>query len=634
MLVFVPEPAVATRRLTPVLEAGVVAVGTLAAVAVHLQLWRAAWREPWVRGGDADFYLMVARSLGRHGSYLHNPSLGWPFGQHLADLPEGADNLHLLLLRLFAVLGRGPGAAVNLFFLATFATVAFTSHLVLRRLGCSRMASGVGAFIYAFAPYHFIRGEEHLLLSGYEMVPIGFLLALSLFDEPLPLLRERGRRGLQWRSGRTALVALAAICLASTGPYYFVFSMMLILLAGTLQSLGDRSWRPAASMGLIVGLGVLMFAVNVSPSLLMDLRHGTNTAVGQRSPFETQLYGLKISQLFIPRQAHRLDGLATAAQRSQGPIAAYQSEPGQQLGLLGAIALSVMLVAFALHAAGARRRAWLDERAATLVRRATVMAVACMLVGAIGGLSFLVSSAGLRQIRAWNRISVVIAFSTVVGLAVGFDRVTLSISRRLAGRPTRLRLAALGLATGLIVVAFADQGGSDTPPYTAIHAQYNSDAAFFAAVRQRLGAGAAVFNLPYQPFPEVSPRVGTGAYDEALGFIYQPTLNWSFGFMRGREPDYPRALESQAAPEWMTSIAAIGFTGIVLDRHGYSELDRARQEADISALAGPPTTSADGRYAFFDLRAYAETTKARLGPAGTAARAAQALALSTDTPGG
>ena len=280
---------------------------TVVAVAVHLRLWRAAWREPWVRGGDADFYLMLARSLGEHGSYMHNPNLGWPVGQDLADLPHGSDNLHLLILRFFAVLTGGPASAVNLFFIATFAAVAFTAHLALRKLGFSRISSGAGAFVYAFAPYHFIRGEGHLLLSGYEMVPIGVLLALMLFEEPLPLLRVDGRRGFDLRRRRTWLVVLAAVVLATTGPYYFVFSMLLVALAAACHALNARNWRPVIAGLVVIGVGVVSFAVNVAPSLLNLLRHGANPSVAQRSPFETQLYGLKIYQLFIPREGHRID---------------------------------------------------------------------------------------------------------------------------------------------------------------------------------------------------------------------------------------------------------------------------------------------------------------------------------------
>jgi phosphoglycerol transferase len=600
--------------------AGVSAVGVLLAVAVHLHVWRARLSEPFVRGGDADYYLMLARSLMRHGSWLHNSSLGWPFGQQLFDSPEGADNLHLLLIRLFGWLGGSPGAAVNLFYLWTFAAVAFTSHLVLRRLGRSQVASFIGAFVYAFAPFHFIRGESHLFLSGYEMLPIGILLALMLFDEPLPLLRESGLRGVRWRSRGTWMVLLAIAALASTGPYYFAFSMLLIVVAASLTSVSHGSWRPAVAGAWMVVVGVGVFVLNLSPSLLNQLRHGANAAVISRSPFETELYGLKIFQLFVPRQLHRIDVVARLSQRSQGP-ANLLTEPGQQLGLLGAIVLGVMLLAFAGRAFGMeRRRRWLGERDAQLIQRTSAFAVMCMLIGAIGGFSFFLSLV-VRDIRAYNRISIVIAFFTVIGLATAVDL--------LVARYASRRWLGVAAAILLVAVAFLDQGGQDTPPYASIHATSSSDASFFGSVRNRLGSGASVFDLPFQPFLEVPPRVGTGPYDEARGFIFEPSLNWSFGFMRGRQPDYPAVLETQPTGDWMRAISAIGFTGIVLDRAGYSDADRQRLETEIAALAGEATASPDGRYAFFDLRAYSASVRAQLGPNGIAALAARTLALHT-----
>jgi phosphoglycerol transferase len=608
-------------------EATVVAAITVAVVAVHLRLWRAAWREPWVRGGDADFYLMLARSLGQHGSYLHNANLGWPFGQHLADLPQGGDNLHLMAIRLLAVVTHGPAAAINVFFIATFAAVAFTSHLVLRRFGCSRLASGVGAFVYAFAPYHFLRGEGHLLLSGYEMVPIGVLLAFAVLDEPLPILRSNGRRGLDLRSPRTWLVVAAAIALASTGPYYFVFSMMLVGLASGFHALSAGKWRPIAAAALIIVVGAAAFVVNVSPSLLNDLEHGTNTTVAHRSPFETEVYGLKIFQLFVPREGHRVDLLARASERTLGDQVFYQSESGQQLGLLGAVSLVLILIIGGRRLAARRRDVSPDDARELLTSRLALFAIACMLVGASGGLSFLVSAAGLRDIRAWNRISIVIAWLTVIGLVTAIDQGGRWLQRRWASRPRRAPWAPALVVAIVAVIAFIDQGGKDAPPYAAIHAKYASDTAFFGAVRARLGDGAAVFNLPYQPFPEAPPRVQVGEFDEAVGYIYEPTLNWSFGVMRGRHSDYPKVLETQPAAEWMTSVASIGFTGIVVDRAGYTASDLALEESQIAELAGPALVSADSRYSFYDLRVFAADVRTRLGEAGTKARAAEVLAL-------
>jgi len=611
-------------------EAMVVAAGTVAIVAVHLRLWRAAWREPWVRGSDADFYLMLARSLGRNGSYLHNPNMGWPFGQHLADLPQGADNLHLAALRLLAAVTGGPGSAVNVFFVLTFAAVAFTSHLVLRRMGFTRVGAAAGAFVYAFAPYHFLRGEGHLLLSGYEMVPVGVLLALSLLDEPVPLLRAEGGRGIDLRSRRTWLVVVAAVALASTGPYYFVFSMMLVVVAAGIHALAARAWRPIASGALIVGVGVVAFAINVSPSLLNDLRHGTNDAVARRSPFETQVYGLKIFQLFVPREGHRIGLLARAADRSLGTQPFYQSESGQQLGVLGAVALVVILFAAARRLALRRGSASAGDSA--MLDKLALLAIVCLLVGASGGLSFLVSAAGLRDIRAWNRISIVIAWLTVVAIAIAIDRGGAWLRRRWESRPAQARWAPAALAVLAVLIAYVDQGGRDAPDYGRIHAGFASDSAFFATVHEDLGTGAAVFNLPYQPFPEAPPRVQLGEFDEAAGYIFQPGLKWSFGSMRGRHPDYPLVLQLLPVQEWMTSIAAIGFTGIVLDGAGYEDAERSTLDAQITSLVGPPIISADGRYHFYDLRAFATDVRSRLGPDGTAARAAAVLSSSSTPP--
>jgi len=47
-----------------------------------------------------------------------------------------------------------------------------------------------------------------------------------------------------------------------------------------------------------------------------------------------------------------------------------------------------------------------------------------------------------------------------------------------------------------------------------------------------------------EPFPE-GTRAGVGTYEEGRGFLFQPQLAWSFGFMAGRHPAYATALANQ-----------------------------------------------------------------------------------------
>ena len=41
-------------------------------------------------------------------------------------------------------------------------------------------------------------------------------------------------------------------------------------------------------------------------------------------------------------------------------------------------------------------------------------------------------------------------------------------------------------------------------------------------------------------------------------------LAWSFGFIRGRHPEYPLAFQRRPAQDWLTDLAAVGFRGPVI----------------------------------------------------------------------
>jgi hypothetical protein len=79
-------------------------------------------------------------------------------------------------------------------------------------------------------------------------------------------------------------------------------------------------------------------------------------------------------------------------------------------------------------------------------------------------------------------------------------------------------------------------------------------------------------------------------------------LRWTFGFMRGRHPEWPCALARRSPQDQAARARAVGIDGVVVDRR--SDLVPGEAEAPWRAVVGPPgVESSDGRYAFFDLRA-------------------------------
>jgi hypothetical protein len=92
----------------------------------------------------------------------------------------------------------------------------------------------------------------------------------------------------------------------------------------------------------------------------------------------------------------------------------------------------------------------------------------------------------------------------------------------------------------------------------------------------------------------------------------------------GTEADWAAGAIQGDTTDLLERAVALGFRGLVLDRRGYE--DRARED-EIRRITGDPGfASPDGTLAFFDLREYGRTVRARLGPDGMRALRATALA--------
>jgi phosphoglycerol transferase len=595
-------------------EAGLVGLAGLAVALVHYQVWRARFSEPFTPGGDADFYAMVVQGLGRNGQYFDNPDLGWPFAQQLHDVPQGVDNLNLLVLRVLVAITGKPWAAIHAYFFLTFMAVAAGGYVAFRYLGIRRWVAVLFALIYDFAPYHFIRGEQHLLLSGYHLVPLGLVLALSMFNAEPPLSRRRADGKARPTVRKHWWTVALIVAIGSSGSYYLVFTLGLVVVAAVLATVRKPSWRPAVAAGAVVAIGAATFVANVSPSLMYYAKQGQNAGVVARSPVETELYGLRISQLFVPRESHRIAPLAKISRLSQGSV--VPSESGQQLGGIGVIGLFVIVGAVGATALGRTK--------SSLVRKLVplgLIAIVCMVVATVSGFAFFISAAGLSYIRSWNRISIFLAFLALVGTACSLEW--------WLDRKPRSRGLLVGIGVMLMAITFVDQmSPTDVPLYKARHDTFVSNTQLFQRVAADQGRGAGVLMWPHVPFPESTRRGSTGAYDQVAGYIVEPDLRYSFGFVSGRHPDFPLAFEAKPAAEWLTDAVAVGYRALVIDRYASQGVQKmADVEPTLLPILGAPTmVSADSRYAYFDLRAFAADATATLGAdapwSGSALRAA------------
>ena len=584
------------RRLA--LEATVLATVTLAAVAWVLQLWHADLSIPlrYPPLDDTKFYLMLVKGIIEHGSYLTNAALGAPFGQQLYDFPQGGDDLSLLLIRGLGFVSSNPSVVLNLFFLLTFPLAALSAHFALRRLGLGAGAAGVAAVLFALLPYHFFRGEPHLLLSAYYAVPLGVLLFLELLA-PAPLFADRRR---------TLLTVGLCAAVGSANLYYAVFTLVL-LVAAALVSLGLRRRRTLRDALGVIGLIVTVLAVNLSPTLIYRAQHGANPALARTAAADQaspEGFDLRLADLVLPVPGSRIAPLRRLTARYDAAVApGYCDGCYASLGLVGTVGFGWLALGGLVALAGAG--GWLASR--RLARHAAVGVAVALAVGAVGGLSGLIEVLVTADVRAWNRISVVIAFLSLLAVALLLD----GLARRLRQRRHGRALGALALSAVLGFGVLEQTTAAFVPDYRGAARQWHSDARFVAEIEARLPRGARVFQLPYVPFPEGYPDTPIGdsvaayatKYEPVRGYLHSDTLRWSYGATKGRPADWAAQLADQPLALVEASATAAGFDGLWLDPAGF-EQPRARQVlgAVEATLASAPLLSPDGDLAFFDLR--------------------------------
>lgn len=555
---------------------------------------RAGFSVPYDYDGDASFYLMIVRNLRETGGYLTNPQVGFPHGGQLYDLPHGGDHLNLLLLRLFGLVLE-PGAAVNLFYLLGYVAAAASAFYVLRRLGAHLPFAAVGALLFAFMPYHLLRGEAHLLLSSYWLVPVAVLFVLTVMGEEPPFVASRRRWWPGWRiDGQARWVVAGCVAIGSTGTYYAVFFSYLAVVVGAIVSLARRHSRHLWSAVLMAATTMTVQVLNALPTLVYWWRNGQNPAVLTRRVQETEEYGLRIQQLFLPRADHRIGTLARWGYRAfAGPIV---SEPGSYLGVVVAGGFAVAVVTALISATGGSS----PRGRLSTMSNAGLIAVVAMITATVSGLSYLLALGGLNMIRGWNRISIVLAFLGAIGLALGLTIATEHLRFRRGERLARWAAAVVSVA--LFAVGMFDQTApNDADRRDRSAAAWRNDRDFYRSMAAELPVGSAVFQFPDIPFPEGGEVRGIGLYDSGRGYIHAPELKWSFGAMVGRVPKWPADLAQRPPLEIARFLVDQGFSAIVVDRNGYE--DRGVAFIDSLWAISEPVSSADGRYVWFDLRA-------------------------------
>lgn len=528
---------------------------------------------------DGLFAGVSIKGLIESGWYLNNFYLGSPGHLSLVDFPL-SDNASFLIIKFLTFFSHSYAVVLNSFYFLTFFLVTIFSFYVFQRCGLNRLFSLVASLLFTFIPYHFMRIEiGHLLLTTYYVVPIYVLMILSVFPEKSPVK-------ITWRE--MILFLILGIFAASSGIYYAFFGVFFILLAGLMGSLATKnkvSIGKAILLSVIISITVL---INISPSIINKVQSGSNAEVAVRSPTDSEVFGLKMTQMILPVDQHRLSGFNKSKSHYNKIAPLVNENTMVSLGVIGSLGFLSLLFVLLIPLD------WIRHRFLFLFSRLTLFGV---LLGTIGGLGTLFAFCISPMIRSYNRISIFIAFFSLCA----FFLILQMILKRWI--PENKYQSHWLIAFIILSVGLLDEIPRKTPQ--PIQSVFLNDEKFIVVIEKTLPHDAQVFQLPFVKFPENPPVNTMNDYDHFRAYLHSHHLKWSYGAIKGRIVSaWQERISQKKVSEFLKEIAYANFSGVYIDRNGYPDHAIALESELKNILKIKPLVSQDQRFAFYDIRAY------------------------------
>ena len=599
---------------------------TLLVLTLILHLWKFDFITPFSYGGDATLHLMFTKAFVENGWYLRNPMLGAPTVMEMYEFPA-ADTLPGLFIKLLGVFSHDPAIINNVFFLLTFPLASLCAFFACRQIGISVGPAMLSSLLYAFLPYHFFRSSAHLYLSAYFVAPLAVLVAWWIATGRLfPDCSG-------WRSRRFLVAAALCATVSMAGVYYPLFAAVILFAASLLALFSRRDYRHFLAGGVCTALVIGGTVVCLAP-FLWHLRGHTGPLVSRRSPGESELYGLKIAQVVLPMDGHRLPAFSAYKQRYNIDAPLVNENSSASVGAIGAFGFLWLLgwllfrpvLRFSGPAAGSnasgQRTPALSlsagpdgnpgepaDRSWQILDTFSVLNGAAVLFGTVGGMGSIFAMLFTPQARCINRISVFVAFFALVAVAACLD-VLARRSRYAVG----VRAIGWGVLGVLLWIGVLDQSPHfHVSAFKTLRREYREDGIFFRKVESVMPKGAMIFQLPYVSFPEGGVVQHMEDYSHFRGYLHTHDLRWSYGAIKNGPGDmWQQHVTALPPDEFIRQIAMSGFGGVYLDRDGYADGGLA-MEGSLRQILGPPSAYRQRRL-FFSMENYNASLRAAMTP--------------------
>lgn len=538
----------------------------------------------YIGHGDDIFVSYVVKTIGDFGSLYQNHSVGMPIGGNLYDFPFYGDSLHLLMLKILVMISGSYGMAINIFYLSLFPVTTLISYYCMRALKINPYLSVLGSLVFAFLPYRFLRATMHLFLSAYTLIPVGILILIWFYSEEEFFVINKSF----FKRPKNLITLISLILTGISGMYYSFFLCFLIVVVMIARILKGHNIMLTLKKGAAIIVSItLTIACFLLPVVFQTQKLGANIEKPTRSYIEAEIYGMKITQLYLPNNTNGIKLLEKLHQRYAG--APLPNEGSEYLGIIGCIGFTILILLL-FHKSNK------SDKYSMQLEILKQMNIATILLATIGGFGSIFALIVSPQIRAYNRISVYIAYMSILAVCIILNK---SMTK---WKYKKLTYTVLGV---IFLVSVIEQK-ANVPNHAFTQALYYSDKEFVQHIENNVSEKAMIFQLPYFKFPENPPQNNMHDYSLFRGYLHSDRLRWSYGGYKGREADqWNRYITSLPLEDMIKNISLAGFEGIYINRYAYTETELLELEHRLEDLLKvTPYISRNNELIFFNMKEY------------------------------
>lgn len=554
-------------------------------VGIYMKIWNVDLDVPNAFGGDITLLHTLVKSIKEFGisGLFYNPRIGAPDGATLIDVPF-IDFGMALIIYLMSFFMKSPFAIAYVFYFFTFISTVATMYFLLRYLRCNYWICVMLCITYSLTPYHFYREISQLTLSNYYVVPLGILIALivaeSTFVKGIPSYCD---------SPLKRVVFWGSICLVGfSNIYYAFFTVLLLCVAIIKKCLDEKNISVFMNEAWTLYCMCVCILLGIMPKIIYGMIKGTNNMAGQRLPFETELYGLKIIQLFLPPTYSNVNFLGNITQLYNQTGFNINENVNSSMGILAVIGFVIACIVIIRRLLMSPiNRDNLEGRLCFLATLILIMILYCT----IGGIGAIFSYIVTPELRGLNRGSIYITALCLCVLGILVSKIIKNVSRR-------------GLLVGLFLIwicsLYIEIPNLPSDWQDELKAENENYKLFFEKVEAASKDNDSIYQLPYMEFPEVPTLGKIKDYTHFLAYLYTDNLKWSYGKVKGRATsDGLIITENDINDLFMEQLIECGYDGILLDSYGYEDnlqmiLDYFEDTLGLKAI-----TSDNNRYYYY-----------------------------------